>query len=89
MKLDGTTRLEDRKEISKEDLETALNKSCKWKSPGIDKMSNFWLHVLSKGHSKVVVLLIDTVKIPEKAPEWLSEGAIYLLPKKNYRYKKS
>ena len=80
------------KKITKEELELALKKSHKWKSPGIDKIPNFWLNSLSKGHQKLAALLSCVVETPENAPDWLSEGITYLLPKtketknpKNYR----
>ena len=40
--------------ISKDELEFALNKS-----PGMDKISNFWASSLSKGHEKLALLLIQ------------------------------
>lgn len=80
------------KQISKEELEAALKKSQKCESPEIDKISNFWLHAVTKGHSKLASLQSDIVEIPEKAPKWLSESVTCLIPKttdtknpKNYR----
>ena len=32
------------------ELKAALTKSQKWKSPGIDKIPNFWLNALSSFH---------------------------------------
>ena len=78
--------------MSKDELEFALNKSHKWKSPGIDKIPNFWTSSLSKGHEKLTSLLSVIVESPDTAPKWLSEGITYLSLKtkdtknpKNYR----
>ena len=58
----------------------------------MDKITNFWISSLFKGHEKLVSLLPEIVEFPDKAPKWLSEGISYLSPKtkdtknpKNYR----
>ena len=43
--------------ISKDELDFALNKSHKWKSPGMDKIHIFWISSLSRGHEKLASLL--------------------------------
>ncbi|XP_042889217.1 uncharacterized protein LOC122264411 [Penaeus japonicus] len=79
-------------EITVKELEVALGKSHKWKSPGIDKIPNFWLNVLSELHKPLVDSMNDIIDQPESIPDWLTEGVTYLLPKtqetenpKNYR----
>ena len=79
-------------EILKEDVEAALKKSHKWKSPGLDKIPNFWLNSLSASHTHIANVLSQVVADPSLAPLWLTEGITYLLPKsdetanpKNYR----
>ena len=69
------------KESSREELGVAPKKSHKWESSRIDKILNFWLHVPSKGHYKLVSLLSNIVEVPEKAPKRLSESKTYLLLK--------
>ena len=80
------------REISTDELKQALIRSHKWKSPGIDRIPNFWLNCISKGHNRLASLLSELVENPETAPEWMTEGVTYLLPKnkdtknpKNYR----
>ena len=70
-----------RKEINGKDVKTALKKSHKQRSPGIDKLPNFWLNALSSTHKDLAVLLTDVVKNPGNTPAWLTEGITYLLPK--------
>ena len=62
------------------------------KSPGKDKVSNFWLKHLVILHEDLAKAYTKVIEHPEEAPEWLTEGITYLLPKteetknpKNYR----
>eukprot|EP00794_Sanderia_malayensis_P013026 gene13026-14364_t len=68
-------------EITVKELEVALGKSHKWKSPGIDKIPNFWLNVLSDLHKPLVDSMNDIFDQPDSIPDWLTEGVTYLLPK--------
>ena len=43
------------KEITEEIVKTALKKSHKWTSPGIDKLPNFWLNTLPGTHMDLAV----------------------------------
>ncbi|XP_063588611.1 uncharacterized protein LOC134765758 [Penaeus indicus] len=79
-------------EITVIKLRNASAKSQKWKSPGVDKMPNFWLNSLTSSHEKLAINFTKILQNPESAPEWLTEGTTYLLPKnqetqnpKNYR----
>ena len=69
--------------ITVSEIKTALTKSQKWKSPGIDKIPNFWLNTLSSAHTVLAKLLNDIVLQPELTPEWICEGKTYLLAKSN------
>ena len=68
-------------DISVEELQTALKKSHKWKSAGIDQVSNSLLNSLCRGHYIFASLLSDTSKNLEDSPAWLYEGITNLLPK--------
>ena len=90
----GNEHIEEQQwiDISTEEVEKALKKSHKWKSAGIDKVTNFWLHSLPCTHNILANLLSELVRNPENSPDWLPEGLTYLLPKtketnkpKNYR----
>ena len=80
------------KVIDIEELRSALTKSHKWKSPGVDKNPNFGLNCLTSMHKQMALNFTNILQNPETAPEWLIEGTTYLLPKiqetqnpKNYR----
>ena len=68
-------------EITLEDLKHALKKSSKWKSPGKDKIPNFWFNVFHETHSRLTqlynLIITDTMQIPQR----LVNGITYLLPK--------
>ena len=65
------------------ELKAALTKSQKWKSPGIDKVPDFWLNTLSSSHVLFTSLLNEIMQNPEKIPEWMCKGTTYLLAKTN------
>ena len=75
------------RKVSKDELEFELNKSHKWKSPGMDKVPNFWISSLSVSEKKftsimrITSILYEIVESPDRAPKWLSEGITYLSPK--------
>ena len=78
--------------INIEELCSALTKSHKWKSPGVDKIPNFLLNCLTSMHKQMALNFTNILQNPETTPEWLTEGTTYLLPKsqetqypKNYR----
>ena len=79
-------------DITLEELQTALAKSQKWKSPGLDMIPNFWLNSFTNTHDALVNAYSDIMNNPENAPQWFSQGITYLLAKteetnnpKNYR----
>ena len=70
-------------DICIEELKATLRKSHKWKSPGRDKIPNFWLNSLTSIHQHLADSLSETMRCPDKMPAWLSEGITYLIPKNN------
>ena len=70
-------------DISGKELQTPLKKFHKWKSAGIDQVSNYWLNSLHKGYYILASLLSDTIKNMEDSLALLAEWVIYLLPKTN------
>ena len=57
-------------DIQIEDVQDALRKSHKWKSPGVDKVPNFWLNALKKHNCQFwmddVLLYLDGVSFVHK-----------------------
>ena len=86
------TELQEWEDIEVKEVEFSLKKSHKWKSPGLDKLPNFWLSILTSTHRVLTHTLSQIMKNPEEIPEWLAKGITYLLPKvsetnnpRNYR----
>ena len=48
------------------EFQAALTKSQKWKSPGIDNVTNFWLNALSSSHFTFTRLLNEIMQKPGK-----------------------
>ena len=59
------------------------NGKTKPKSPGVDKIPNFWLNALSSSHVTFTSLLNGIMQNTENTSEWMCEGTIYLLAKSN------
>ena len=68
-------------DISIEETKTAITKSKNWKSPGNDRIANFWLKHLTVLHEDLTYAYNKCLESPETCPDWLTNGATYLLPK--------
>ena len=68
-------------DIKLKEVEFPLKKLHKWKSPGLDKLPNFWLNILTSTQKVLTHTLSQTMKNPEQIPEWLAKGVMYLLTK--------
>ena len=58
-----------------------LSKAHNWKSPGSDQIQNYWLAAFPAAHSHIIKNFNVVMKEPHKAPDWLTTGVAYLLPK--------
>ena len=68
-------------DLEKEEVTSATKKTNNWKSPGQDKIPNFWLKSLTCFHEDIARSYSKILKQPEESPQWLTEGVTYLLPK--------
>ena len=71
---------------------TNLKKLHNWKTPGIDRVQNFWIKHLTSLHLPMIHAFNKICKNPSLLPSWLTEGITTLIPKggdetspKNYR----
>ncbi|KAI5731018.1 hypothetical protein M8J77_003330 [Diaphorina citri] len=78
--------------IEESDITNTMKDAHNWKAPGIDKLTNFWLKYLKCMHKHLAASLQNIMEHPTLAPDWLTQGITYLLPKnenthvtKNYR----
>ena len=63
-----------------------------WKSPGNDQIQNYWLKAFPPTHRHIAKNFNAIIEEPEKAPDWLTSGITYVIPKsgeskevRNYR----
>lgn len=64
------------------DLKKPLRKSQKWKSPGIDEVSNFCLNAFNSIH-RITNCFNKVIENTERNPKWFTQGMTYLQPKSN------
>ena len=77
----GAAKEQEWSEITLKDLKHALKKSRKWKSPGKDKIPNFYLSAFQEAHTRLIQLYYLAITDPKQIPQWLVNGITYLLPK--------
>jgi hypothetical protein len=58
-----------------------LLKAYNWKSPGNDQIQNYWLKAFPATHRHITINFNAIIEEPEKAPDWLTTGVTYLIPK--------
>ena len=78
--------------ITVHEIREVLKKSHKWKSPGIDQLTNFWLDALFSTHAQLALNFKSIMTDPTTTPKWFYQGTTHLLAKstdtvnpKNYR----
>lgn len=68
--------------ITTDEIKKASTKFSNWKSPGIDKLQNFWWCRLTTIHPKMAEIFDKVVTQPDVCPEWLTKGQTTLISKK-------
>ena len=63
-------------------IKVATDKFSNWKSPGIDKLQNFWWNKLTALHPKTADVFDEMINQPEICPDWLTTGRTTLVAKK-------
>lgn len=61
---------------------TSIKKTSNWKTPGPDKIQNFWIKTFSSTHSALASCFTEALENPTVIPEHLMQGITYLLFKK-------
>ena len=70
------------KYLTAEELRVNMTRGAYWKSPGPDKLPNFWIKQFKSLHTPTSEAYSEIINDPKQTPEWLIEGATNLLPKK-------
>ncbi|XP_047539184.1 uncharacterized protein LOC125072598 [Vanessa atalanta] len=68
-------------EVTETDIKNITAKLHNWKSPGIDKIHNFWYKKLTSLHKCIAKNLTHIVLGQQKIPEFMTIGITYMLPK--------
>ena len=69
-------------EIATNEIKSEASEFSNWKSPGLDKLHNFWWNKLTTLHPKVAVAFDKLIVQPENCPDWLTTGQTTLIAKK-------
>ena len=69
------------KELTVEELRVNMTRAANWKSPGHDRLPNFWIKQFKSLHKPIAEAYSEIIKDPKQTPDWLV-GATNLLPKK-------
>ena len=70
------------KDLTVEELRVNMTRAANWKSPGSDRLPNFWIKQFKSLHKSMAEACSKIVKDPKQTPDWLVQGATNLLPKK-------
>lgn len=67
--------------ITETDVKRSLAKASNWKAPGPDNLQNFWYKKFTTMHPLIATAFNNIIQYPETAPEFLTRGKTFLLPK--------
>lgn len=67
--------------ISTENVTQAVKYTLNWKSPGPDKVQNYWLKYFSSTHKHLAIAFNHILHNPLDMPHFLTHGITYLKPK--------
>ena len=63
------------------EITSFLSNAHNWKSPGNDKIQNYWLKAFAAAHTRIRKKNFNSImEKSEKVPDWLTTGISYLLP---------
>ena len=70
--------------MTKKTLYNCAKKKINWTSPGLDKITNFWIKEFSTLHAPLADAITTLINDSSKSlPSWLAEGRTVMLPKKD------
>ena len=67
------TEQQEWEDIELKEIELSLKKSHKWKSPGLDKLPNFWLNILTSTYKVLTHTLSQDNEKPRGNPRMASK----------------
>ena len=70
------------KDLTVEEIRVNMTTAAKWKSPGPDRLPNFWIKQFKSLHKPMAEAYSEIIKDLKQTPNWPVEEATNLLPKK-------
>nr|AAA92147.1 reverse transcriptase [Bombyx mori] len=71
-------------DVTEEEITTITARLHNWKSPGIDKIHNFWFKKLICLHKTIAKNLTDIISGNQSIPEFIATGITYMIPKGDF-----
>ncbi|XP_037775046.1 uncharacterized protein LOC119572129 [Penaeus monodon] len=68
-------------DITLEETNKAIKLTSNWKTPGIDRIANYWIKHMTSLHDALAKAFNEIIENPENCPAWLTNGTTFLLPK--------
>lgn len=68
-------------EITLDDVQKAVRRTLNWKTPGPDKIQNFWIKQFKSTHRQLANCFTSILERPEIIPDFMTSGITYLKPK--------
>ena len=62
-------------------LREIIERLPNWKTPGVDKVFNFFIKKCTALHDHLIAIVDNILKQPEGLPRWFYTGTTYLIPK--------
>ena len=72
---------EDPQDITEEEVKYTLTKFKNWKTPGLDRIQNYYLKYLTSTHKYLAIVFTNIIGGREQLEEWFTTGQVILIPK--------
>lgn len=61
-------------EFTVNDVQVVIKKTINWRTPGLDKIHNFWIKHLSAIHAPLTKAFNEAIANPKTIPNFLTKG---------------
>lgn len=68
-------------DVTMEEFKAVVNRLHNWKTPGIDKVHNYFLKRFTSAHPRMLSFVNKFISEPDEMPEFLTTGITVMLPK--------
>lgn len=67
--------------IQESDIKSSICSKKNWSSPGVDKITNYWMKKITEAHEGLAIALTKIINNEQSLPQWLCEGKCIMIPK--------